>query len=724
MSGENGEGFNPERKIVDYVKDVVKRTKVLDLPEGKERSMAANEVLTSMKIAGVGNLKDLLDKRNDKNINQDALGRQVDYLGTAIGEVMMESENEEMKKAVTAGSFSTEKFLPKSWIFEGDAYSGDTTLARVIVDGVNAKIFDKEKRASVTRVMETVDFYKNNPQYIVLLGPQIDMAIGELNKIINTQNRTEAKIISDRLMYLYKLKTEKNSENNNSSGKVDSGIGKEIKSYSHKIDIEKMLRDEGFPEVVKYARHMLEIIETSSQLSTQQFIGGEAPMQHLQDIAQQLGSGEMSGLIYQVKANGNEEEARRLDLMRKEIKARLAISDTGKLMVQSGFKLGDPERGSGMAGVYIRAREMDRTIDREVLTFLFRESGEMGLKIAKAWNMIQDANFQYGNVLGLIWEELGAEKIGIDKKDFFDLKGLSNVDGQDGGFFMDRNDGSARSKIVEKFILERLGKDGQTSLRLTYSLIDAVAERSLFNFRLKGSDQLGPLIYSSDEREEDSKDGKDVGPLITMCVKSFANGCMRYLAMEKKKNYLGYGLSPLYAEDIQVDKATKESKKEPFTYFTKVITQYSGEVSAAFKDSQPDLKTILTGKYLKRLSSNIDALDPSGELKLKQYYVLGLMQIIATDTNIGVTRSTIRLMERLFVGTMMSDTYSSFINNEQWKWCLSQEIGIVPRFGRRGQKKIDFYAAIRRKESMANRDEKLDALLKGQSFLSGDSKKK
>lgn len=209
MSIESG-GFNPEsRGKIDYIKEQVRNSKVFELKDGPARDLAADQVLSSVGISGVDNLVDLMNKREDRNVNQEALADQIDYLGVAIGEVMMESGNEEMKQAVVAGSFSTERFLPKKWIIDGDKYTGDQSLARVIVDGIKSNsIKDSQKRVSVIRAMEIVDFYKNNPQYkeTGLLESQIDISIGVLNGLLNPLNRKEMDFISGELVYLQGLK--------------------------------------------------------------------------------------------------------------------------------------------------------------------------------------------------------------------------------------------------------------------------------------------------------------------------------------------------------------------------------------------------------------------------------------------------------------------------------------------------------------------------------------
>lgn len=529
--------------------------------------------------------------------------------------------------------------------------------------------------------------------------------------------------------------TETTNGRHRRSGRVASERTEEkpVEKIPYGRALDEWIKDkESLGVLTDVARHMLEIIEAGSQLSTSYYIGGERPIQFLDDIALKLGGKTgVVGLIDRAKASGNEVERRGLDLLRIEIKARLAIFDTSKLMKESKYAI-DTSRGGGMGGAIDQAVKMGREMDPEVLSFLFREASEVGLNIPKAWNMLQDANFQYKKVLEKIWNDRTVDKLGISKNDFFDLetKKLSNVEGQEGGFYVDKSDESLRSKIVEDYMIRKLGVNGKKSLQLAYETMYATAEASLFNFRLKGPDKLMGAIYSSDDRRQDAKDGKDVGPLITISrIKKLASGWLRYLGTVKRQDYLDGPLGPLYAENIKVGEALSLTKKEAATYFGKVLPSYVGIVNEAIRDSQPDYKKIFTSSYLKTLSNSIDAIDvgavdgASGTQAIKVHWVLGLMQLMGTNVDVNVTRKDVRQMKRLFVGTKLSDTYPSFMTEEQWRWCLEQKIATVKGFT--GERNLNFYQAIKRKEKTARRDDKLDSLYEGQSFLgSGSGKKK
>jgi hypothetical protein len=199
---QEGSTKNPERILIDEIKDVIKGSGVLTMEEGEERKAAADLALKAARINGVGDLEGLLAARNNKNINQEGIDRKIDALATAINEVIEETGTPEMKQAVQAGSFSTVKFLPEAWriVVEGD--ERDQSLARVIVDkAIGSKVSNPARRDAISNEMETVDYYLNNPQYGMLLK-QVDAAIVNLKAMQNSARLKEMSFISEKIIYL------------------------------------------------------------------------------------------------------------------------------------------------------------------------------------------------------------------------------------------------------------------------------------------------------------------------------------------------------------------------------------------------------------------------------------------------------------------------------------------------------------------------------------------
>lgn len=204
-------GLNIDRGRVDSFKKVIKEKEVFKL-EGSDRDLAAIGVIGELGINGVNTTEDLFDKTQNGNVNQEVARKNIKDLGTAIAESILESDNEELKAAMVAGSYSTEALLPEPWRGRMESDDGDVGLAGVICDALTDKISDKTKKETVQRAMETVDFFKNNSEYSNLLVDQLDSSIVELRGLINPLNRNEMKVISERLKYLQDEKDKTNSK--------------------------------------------------------------------------------------------------------------------------------------------------------------------------------------------------------------------------------------------------------------------------------------------------------------------------------------------------------------------------------------------------------------------------------------------------------------------------------------------------------------------------------
>lgn len=194
-------GQEVNRGRVDRFKQIIQEKEVFSL-SGAKRDRAAAEVVGSLNITGVTTIEGMLEKTLNGTVNREVAMKNILDLGTAIGECALASGDEGLKKAMLAGSFSTEILLPKPWQgrLEGDV--GDVGLAGVACDSFTDKISDSVKREKVVGVMEAVDFYKNNSEFSALLLERINWGIGELGNLVNPLKGSEMKIISERLKYL------------------------------------------------------------------------------------------------------------------------------------------------------------------------------------------------------------------------------------------------------------------------------------------------------------------------------------------------------------------------------------------------------------------------------------------------------------------------------------------------------------------------------------------
>lgn len=455
-------------------------------------------------------------------------------------------------------------------------------------------------------------------------------------------------------------------------------------------------------KLTEIARENLDRIERLEDLSNRYRYPGQ-PTDILDRISDRLDS----ELIPKAEKTGNDKDLEKYNLLKREIKARLTIFDIGKLMEDANFRIAELGRG-GMADVIEQAAKMKRVLDKEVMDWCLKESKGVGYDIATAWNLIQDANFNYGDLLKKVWASLSEkEKKNFSEKEFIEVK-KSLVDGYNNGLFMDRSDNPQRAELVDKYIISQLGKNGKKTYQLANELVDATAERSSFNFGFIKGDSFSEAIYFRDFRIDDAKKGKKVGPIASRDIESLAHGWLRYLPKEPE-DYLTKTMGVLYAEDIKTDEI--KGKKDSIMYFGKILPSYVLTTRNALMDTDPDLKKILNLSWLQELASAIDKIDipygliktpdgyreakeeddkkkkieisRSGRQDIKVYYTLGLFELFATRENLGFTNSVMKDFKRIFVDTYLSDSKKPFLSESQWQWCLEQEIAHKKdRFGR------------------------------------------
>lgn len=433
------------------------------------------------------------------------------------------------------------------------------------------------------------------------------------------------------------------------------------------------------------------------------------------------------------KVNALTEKLRQYDLLRKEIKARLTIFDIGKLMVETGFEIS--ERG-GIADAINTAAKMNRELDEEVLSFCYKESGEVGFNIAEAWDLIQEANFNYSKFLKEIYESGLVDVSGYTKDSFVNLDPkLSIVEGQEMGLFVDKGGGDkTRAGIVEKYIIQKLGKNGKKTYQLANELCNATGEMAAFNFNL--TNKLSMFIYFKDFRDDDASKGKKVGPYASRGIKSLTHGWLRYFS---KSTDLSDKMGPLKAEEIKISES--KGKKNSDTFFNKQLTSYALTVANALLDSSPDFSKILNLSWPGGLIGSFNKIDPpysisfnkkeerwvpdsegseksrEGLFKMKTCYVLGLLELVATKHGAGIDEQLILKsesgkkkiedeLERIFASTNLSDS-KSFISKEQWHWAVNEPIVYL------GKQHLSFNRVLRYYRGMQKGNELATAIIGG-----------
>ncbi len=727
---------NPEvirRAEVDRVKGLIKQDNLIfrehnvDSPgpndlDGKER-----DLIRSFGLAKVETVQQLFDSLNDPNRGHEAPKEKLDILATAICESMIEAGRSDI---VVAGSYSIEKQLQLSGFNARDDKNEDApSFAFMVAQKFRERFSAGEARDSVTNIMEYLDYIKNSDyRKNGGLEEAADQAYKDLLKIkLNILNKKEIEARAAVLQYVFELKggdrivTEVNNrtreeqvstEKKASSPAENSRGNRENKRKNPYPDLDTIETETDVDVLTELARKNLDYIESLEDYSNKYRLTGQ-PTDVLDKISIRL-----SYLISESKKNNKVDDKEKYDLLRVEIISRLAIFDIGKAMRESNFRIAEKGKGFGVGDAIEQCAKSNRVMTPEVLRFCFKEAKRVGYDIPGAWNMIQDANFDYESILKKVWESGMAKSLfsGDDKTTeeakrvkFLSInQKMSCVKGQKGGLFMDSSFWPDRASLVEEYIISQLGNNGEKAYRLAQELVDATGERSSFNFGFINGDSTCEAIYFEDFRNDDASKGKNVGPMSNRGIYSLARGWLRDFSDTDHGYDLNKKNGKIYAEQIQSEKAI--GKKTATMYFGKILSSYVLTTRAALMDSDPDFKRILNPSWVKELVGSFDKVDVpydvvkgldgqyrkateeddmgvkeksrSGEQDIKTLYVLGLMELILTKSSIEWDFNLTREFKNIFVDTILSDSNKSFINEEQWKWCLEQKIAHINRKGK------------------------------------------
>lgn len=735
MSADGEPINNPEvirRAEVDRVKGLMKQDNLIfrahdvDNPgpndlDGKER-----DLIRSFGLANVETVQQLFDSLKDPNRGHDAPKEKLDILATAVCESIIEQGRSEI---VIGGSSSVEKQLLLTGFSGKDRENEDSpSFAFMVAEKFRERFSAGETRDTVTTTMEYLDYVKNS-EYGKNGGLEetADRAYESLLQTKpNVLSKREMQARAAVLKYVSELKgnrpdvgvdsrtkreqasTEKttsksagNSEGNKKENKRNN-IYEVLDSLETETDVDFL---------TELARKNLDYIENLEDYSNRYRLTGQ-PTDVLDKISIRL-----SRLISESRKSGDSEAREKYNLLRIEIKARLAIFDIGKAMRESNFRIAEKGRG-GMADAIEQCSKSNRLMDAEVLNFFFKQSKEVGIDIPAAWDLIQKANFDYESILREVWKSgLGRDLIRDKDVD----RTLSDKEREDlfvegkvfygdeknkklkGGLFMDSTIWPQRAKLVEEYITNQLGENGDKAYKLAQELVDATGERSSFNFGFIKGDSQSEAIYFKEFRDDDASKGKDVGPMSNRGIKSLTQGWLRWMSNDSSGKYsLGREIGQIKAADVLTDQADI-GKKDAAIFFGKQQASYVLTVKTALMDSNPDPKKILNLSMAQELVSSMNKVDPPfdivvepngiarkaekndigvskieksrcGEQVIKIYYILGLLETFATKGNIDWDAKMTREFRRIFVDSILSDSGKSFISETNWKWCLEQKI--------------------------------------------------
>lgn len=204
MTAEQG-GFNPEsvqrEQIISNLRQEIKTSGLLDtsvVKSAEEKNEAGKRMVESLGINKLGlkvdSVDGLLEMKSDPNLgdkSKENIDLKLSYLAEAVYCEMAESDDNQVKTDVIAGSYSIEKRLPENMVGLGDAVANHFT-----------------NNYEIRAVLETVDVIKNDSDLNQdeFLLEQVRVQRDNLNGVkVDFRNKREMMVKAQGMKYLSDL---------------------------------------------------------------------------------------------------------------------------------------------------------------------------------------------------------------------------------------------------------------------------------------------------------------------------------------------------------------------------------------------------------------------------------------------------------------------------------------------------------------------------------------
>ncbi|MDD2483332.1 MAG: hypothetical protein PHE32_00600 [Candidatus Shapirobacteria bacterium] len=710
MPAENGESFpniDKNRSEVNRIKGLVKADNLIfrghdyDSPGQNDIDNKERELIMSFGLQGVETVDDLFNRTQAPGYNSEIAKEKLDILATAFYESIVESGRKEI---VIAGSSSIEKQL--SWArFSGRDKSNEEnqSFSFMVAEKFRSNFGTEEKRNEITTTMEYLDFIKNS-EYGKNGGLEeaAGQAYDNLKKIKpNVLNKKEMDAYAATVKYVSSLKYgEKTSavENrellegikkiNEAAEKLTEGVkdinpkrkendqnGEKNEGDNYE-DIRNEIKGLDFDnseQVLAYSRELLDYLENSNYSSDDINISGETTrlLNYIlnKKIVDKVGKKEFKDI-------GD------------EIRARLALHDTAFYMAKASGGLSERSNNS-IPNILEKLGEHDRFLTREVMRFFFDNNKD--LDFTKAWNLLQEANFNYQQILrkaGVSEEKIGYKFIRTkDDKDpaitsdsFFGKKYINY-----------EYDPKEEDKgIVFDYMIKELGggEKARKALQLAEKMFIASGESSVVNVGFVNGDEFSEAIQFGRFREDDARPGKtkNSGPDVHRgWIKSLTPGWLR--------NFSGINDpdKPISADIIRNNLDYLEGKKDFYTYHSVIVGKKTGalkELLLSKKLEKPE--EIVDIDYFRSKIDLFNKLDSKNKKSLRVFWVAGLLQSQMMNRNNLWDSDHISSLKRILTKeslTLKGQPAEYFLTKEEWDW-MAKAINLKKYFA------VDFMADV------------------------------
>lgn len=417
--------------------------------------------------------------------------------------------------------------------------------------------------------------------------------------------------------------------------------------------------------------------------------------------------------------------------VREEVRARLALHDSSELIKQAGGWIQRPEGNPGhtIASAAAEALRRGHSLERDTIR-IFMETDPAkklsGLDTARAWDLLQDANFRYEAILEEINmemlksemeargvsnsdilrtfsllqkvkfdEKMLRENKDADKRDiltpsekaelagrltdysikFHSTNGLVPRDDEKengkvpASFFSDSS-GERRNAVRQRIIrmLNAEGVDGTKSLQLAEKLSIATLETSVFNrTSMTGNDQLAETIGLKGYRKGRSDTGRNRGPLIHEgAIAGFGKSWLRN--ERKTKDNVE---EPLLASEINIEGI----KEGGWSYYCTVVVGRYHSLRELLLDRKPkagsiDLNALQSAVVYFNTADKPKDEEKCGEAMLRVWWLAGVVDMALTNIDLEWGVDEFEKLRMAASVLPLSSDAGTFITRAQWDWIM------------------------------------------------------
>lgn len=403
---------------------------------------------------------------------------------------------------------------------------------------------------------------------------------------------------------------------------------------------------------------------------------------------------------------GNELVSKRLlDI----INARLTLKDVSSAMRANNGSMG--EGGRELVGTISKLGQQGYDMSPDVMRAFFGNFGDndlghgeeklrTNLKTAEAWDLMEEANFDYQKFVNLIFADGGKRSEKLNKmisgsgltlselrvcKELLATKGTL-LEGQVFNYYFEAEGGKLRAAMVKQYmidnLMERFGigeERAERSIRLAEEMYFASMENCVVDWDFLNGDQYAEMIHLQFIRKLDgqmNKKGKPTGPSASLNhVKTLTPGWIRSFCGVKNP-----AVKITSSEIMAALNAGKLTGKEQWV--PHLVSVICGKVWAAKQlitsEATPLTKDVLKTSYWKGVNdyfNKVDGqigIDGSMDGVTKTAWVAGIFQLILSNRDSEWKPDDIRLLKRILTKDIITNQESGngkpFLTDKQWRW--------------------------------------------------------